>query len=185
MSSRCSTNDFLLHQYQKSGLLPGQSGTRTPCSIIKTRGTKMELCNQSSRFRLTEDRDFIINGLGLPFERHYFQAGAQLCYATDELLRTRRGRQLRGVSARRKAEIQPFTTSLSNPTPPLPSPLSLPIAVFASVAAGLGAVTLRRRARLHAHGPAAGFHPTGTDPRSRRWAPTGPAKGSPGLESQI
>jgi hypothetical protein len=36
----CSTNDFLMHQFQKSGLLPGQSGTRTPSSTIKTRGTK-------------------------------------------------------------------------------------------------------------------------------------------------
>ena len=51
---------------------------------------EMELCNQSSRFRLTEDRDFIINGPGLPFERLYFQARAQLSYATDELLRIRR-----------------------------------------------------------------------------------------------
>ena len=50
---------------------------------------EMELCNQSSRFRLTEDRDFIINGPGLPFERLYFQARAQLSYATDELLRIR------------------------------------------------------------------------------------------------
>jgi hypothetical protein len=51
---------------------------------------EMELCNQSSLFRLTEDRDFIINGLGLPFERLYFQARAQLSYATDELLHIRR-----------------------------------------------------------------------------------------------
>ncbi len=50
---------------------------------------EMELCNQSSRFRSTEDRDFIINGPGFPFERLYFQARAQLSYATDELLRIR------------------------------------------------------------------------------------------------
>ncbi len=29
----------------------------------------MELCNQSHQFRLTEDRDFIIHELGLPFEK--------------------------------------------------------------------------------------------------------------------
>jgi hypothetical protein len=121
---------------------------------------EMELCNQSSRFRLTEDRDFIIDGPGLPFERLYFRARAQLSYATDELFNAALAhqtkgccRQLRGVSARRTAKIQSLTTPLSHLTPPLPSPLSLPFAVFASAAAGPGAVTLRRRARLLAQLP--------------------------------
>ena len=60
--------------------------------------------------------------------------------------------------------MQPLTIPLSHPTPPLPSPLSLPSAVFASAAAGPGAVTLRR---FWPSGPAAGSHPTGTDPAVR------------------
>ncbi len=35
---------------------------------------EMELGNQRSRFSLTDDRDFIIAGLGLPFERLYFNS---------------------------------------------------------------------------------------------------------------
>ena len=45
----------------------------------------MELCNQRSLYSLTEGRDFIIAGLGLPFEWLYFEARAQLRYATNEL----------------------------------------------------------------------------------------------------
>ena len=37
---------------------------------------EMELGNQRSRHRLIGDRDFIITGLGLPFERLYFEARA-------------------------------------------------------------------------------------------------------------
>ena len=48
---------------------------------------EMELGKQSTRYSLTEDRDFIIAGLGLPLERLYFEARAQLRYATDELKR--------------------------------------------------------------------------------------------------
>ena len=50
---------------------------------------EMELGNQRSRHRLTRDRDFIIAGLGLPFERLYFEARAQLRQATNELSRYR------------------------------------------------------------------------------------------------
>ncbi len=50
----------------------------------------MELGNQRSLFSLTDDRDFIVAGLGLPFELLYCDARAQLRYATNELLRYRR-----------------------------------------------------------------------------------------------
>ncbi len=51
---------------------------------------EMELCNQRSRFGLTEDRDFIIHGLGLLAQlRLYFEARAQLRSATDELMHFR------------------------------------------------------------------------------------------------
>jgi hypothetical protein len=40
--------------------------------------------------QVDEDRDFIIHGLGLPFELLYFEARAQLRYATDELMHIRR-----------------------------------------------------------------------------------------------
>ena len=49
------------------------------------------LANQRTRYSLTDDRlgDFIIAGLGLPFERLYFEARAQLRYAVNELKRYR------------------------------------------------------------------------------------------------
>ncbi len=50
---------------------------------------EMELGNKRSRFSLTDDRDFIIAGLG-PFEQLYFEARAQLRHATNELLHYRR-----------------------------------------------------------------------------------------------
>ena len=46
----------------------------------------MELCEQRSRFR-EGDRDYIIDGLGLPFEKLYFDARRQLFAATKELQR--------------------------------------------------------------------------------------------------
>ena len=45
--------------------------------------------NQHSRFRLTDDRDFIIAGLGLSFELLYFKAREQLRNATNEVVRYR------------------------------------------------------------------------------------------------
>ena len=51
---------------------------------------EMELSNQRSRFSLTDDRDFELKGPGLPFERLYFEARAQLRRATNELLSLRR-----------------------------------------------------------------------------------------------
>ncbi len=50
---------------------------------------EMELCNQRSLFSLTDDRDFEIAGLSLPFKRLYFEARAQPRRATNELLRLR------------------------------------------------------------------------------------------------
>ncbi len=44
----------------------------------------MELCKQRSRFR-QGDQDYIIDGLGLPFEKLYFNARRQLFAATNEL----------------------------------------------------------------------------------------------------
>jgi hypothetical protein len=49
---------------------------------------EMELCEQRSRFR-EGDRDYIIDGLGLPFEKLYFEARRQLFAATNELRRVR------------------------------------------------------------------------------------------------
>ncbi len=84
----CSTVDYLAHQYQISGLLPGTSGTWVMFdNRDQDAWREMELCNQSSPFRLTEDREFIFDGLGHPFKRLYFQARTQLCYAMDELIR--------------------------------------------------------------------------------------------------
>jgi hypothetical protein len=48
----------------------------------------MKLCKQRSRFR-EGDGDYIIEGLGLPFERLYFEARRQLFRATNELLQFR------------------------------------------------------------------------------------------------
>ena len=50
---------------------------------------EMELGKQRSRHKLTGDRDFIIAGLGHPFERLCFEARAQLRQATTELSRYR------------------------------------------------------------------------------------------------
>ena len=56
-----------------------------------------ELGKQRTRYSLTDDRDFIIAGLGVPFVRLYVEARAPLRYATDELKRYR----LRDAVARR------------------------------------------------------------------------------------
>ena len=63
-----------------------------------------ELANQRTRYSLTDDRDFIIAGLGLPFERLYFEARAQLRYAVNELKRYR----LRDAFTRRDELLREF-----------------------------------------------------------------------------
>ena len=63
-----------------------------------------ELANQRTRYSLTDDGDFIIAGLGLPFERLYFEARAQLRYAVNELKRYR----LRDVFTRRDELLREF-----------------------------------------------------------------------------
>ena len=147
---------------------------------------EMELCNQSSRFRLTEDRDFIINGPGLPFERLYFQARAQLSYATDELLRE----GLRSTASRSFGAQDGRDPALNHPPiPPHPTP---------SFCALPSICSFRQRRRWpggrHSPSPGPSSGPAAVPPglirpgptlRSRRSAPTGPAKGSPGLELQI
>ena len=65
---------------------------------------EMELGKQRTWYSLTEDRDFIIAGLGLPFELLYFEARAQLRYATDELSRYR----LRDAVTRRDELLREF-----------------------------------------------------------------------------
>ena len=65
---------------------------------------EMELGKQRTLYSLTDNTDFIIAGLGLPFERLYFEARAQLRYAVNELKRYR----LRDAVTRRDELLREF-----------------------------------------------------------------------------
>jgi hypothetical protein len=87
VSSGCSTSDFLTDHCSSSGDV-GLAGIddRYGGELFDTQDAwhDMELCNQRSRYR-EGDGDYIIKGLGLPFERLYFEARRQLFRATNEL----------------------------------------------------------------------------------------------------